>query len=79
MPEPRHSVDMESALGLLPAIWLSQSVLALLVQCQQRRERETLRERKKERELSKGAFQVSELTCSILPSCFTSQVSGGER
>ncbi len=48
MPEPRHSVDMKPALGLLPAIWLSQSVLSLLVQGQQRggeRHRETERER----------------------------------
>lgn len=35
MPELQHSVDMKLALGLLPAIWLSQSVLSLLVQCQQ--------------------------------------------
>lgn len=41
MPEPQHSVDMKPALGLLPAIWLSQSVLALLVQCWVR-ERESL-------------------------------------
>lgn len=36
VPEPRHSVHTMPALALSPAIWLFQSVLTRLVQCQQR-------------------------------------------
>lgn len=42
VPEPRHRVDMKPSLGLLPAIWLSQSVLALLGMRQQSAVRESV-------------------------------------
>lgn len=45
VPEPRHSVHTMPALALSPAIWLSQSVLTGLVQCQ---EREVERNRERE-------------------------------
>ncbi len=74
MPARRHTVDMKPALGLLPAIWLSQSGLALLVQGQQRGgERQTAREG--DRNVSKEVLQVCELTCSVLPSRSASQVN----
>lgn len=36
VPEPRHSVHTMPALALSPAIWLFQSALTRLVQCQER-------------------------------------------
>ena len=53
VPGPRHSVDTKPALGLLSAIWLSQSGLSLWW-CSASTEGE------REGEVSKGAFQVPE-------------------
>lgn len=39
--------------------------------------RETQKDRERKGDLSKGAFQVSQLTCALLPSHTTSQMSGG--
>lgn len=59
-----RSVDMKLALGLLPAIWLSQSVLALRVLCQQR---------KREREIFVKEHLVSLSQCYLLDSSFMLQ------
>lgn len=72
VPEPQHSVHTMPALALSPAIWLFQSVLTRLVQCQ---EREMEREEEEFKEFTLYALlRKLNIKCIFIQACERKQM-----